>query len=490
MKKWVVMAGIAFILLIAVLAINALRMPGRQIDVPQNDEGAPPVEAAAQRLAQAVRFPTVSSQDATKVSGSKFDRMHAFLSASYPLLHAALNIRHVNQYSLLYEWPGSDAALRPVLLMAHQDVVPIDPGSADLWLQPPFAGAIAEGFIWGRGTLDDKGAVMALHEAAESLLAQGFRPRRTIYFAFGHDEEVGGREGSAKIAQWLAAQGVRLESVLDEGQVVTHGIVAGFDRPVALIGVAEKGYLNLEFVVEAEGGHSSMPPAHTAVGVLSAAIARLEDHPFPATLTEPVRSQLAFLGPEQGWFKRVVFANLWLFAPLVKAQMSNTPSTNALLRTTVAPTVLEGSIKDNVLAMRARAVVNLRLLPGTSSEAAIRRVAAIVDDPRVRIVATGTSRSEPSPVSSIEGEAFRKLHRAVKATFPEAIVSPSLVLGATDSRHFVPLADNVFRFLPARLGRDDLKRYHGVNERIGTQNYGEFIRFYMRYLRETAGQEP
>ena len=489
MQKWAVLAGAALMALAAVLAVNALRMSSRQIDVPRNDEVAPAVEAAAQRLARAVRFATVSSQDGSKVPGAEFERLHALLAASYPRLHTALRIRAINGYSLLYEWPGADASLRPILLMAHQDVVPIEPASADKWLHPPFGGVIANGCIWGRGTLDDKGALMALHEAAEALLAQGFRPRRTIYFAFGHDEEVGGRDGSAKIAEWLAARDVRLESVLDEGQVVTQGIVAGFDQPVALIGIAEKGYLSLEFVVEGEGGHSSMPPAETAVGVLSAAIARLQAHPFAATLTQPVRSQLAFLGAEQGWLKRVVFANLWLFAPLIKAQMTRAPATNALVRTTIAPTMLEGSVKENVLPMRARAVVNLRLLPGMSSEAAIGRVAAIVDDARVRIVASGPSRSEPSPVSSIESDAFRRLHRAVKATFPEAVISPSLVLGATDSRHFLAVADNVFRFVPARLGRDDLKRYHGVNERLGMENYGEFMRFYMRYLREAAGPE-
>jgi carboxypeptidase PM20D1 len=204
-------------------------------------------------------------------------------------------------------------------------------------------------------------------------------------------------------------------------------------------------------------------------------------------LTEPVRSQLAYLGPEQGWFKRLLFANLWLFAPLVKSQMEKAPSTNAMLRTTIAPTMLEGSIKENVLPMRARGVVNFRLLPGMSSDEAIRRVVAIVNDARVKIVATGTSLSEPSPVSSTDGEAFRKLHRAVKATFPDAIVAPSLVLGATDTRHFIAISDNLFRFLPARLGREDLKRYHGVNERLSVDNYGEFIRFYMRYLREAAG---
>ena len=486
MRKWTRAVIAAAAVLAAVLSFNAARFGSRQIDVPRNDEAAPDAAAAAQRLAQAVRFQTLSHQDAAKFPRSEFEGFHAFLARSFPRMQSALRRELINGYSLIYQWSGTEPSLKPVLVMAHQDVVPVDPASADKWLQPPFGGVVADGFIWGRGTLDDKGAVMALHEAAEALLAQGFRPKRTVYFAFGHDEEVGGRDGSAKIAEWLSAQGIRLESVLDEGQVVTEGIVPGFDKPVALIGIAEKGYLSVELVVEAEGGHSSMPPPHTAVGILSAAIARLEDSQFAATISDPVRSQFAFLGPEQGWFRRVLFSNLWLFAPLVKWQMEKAPSTNAMLRTTIAPTMLEGSIKENVLPMRARGVVNFRLLPGMSSEEAIRRVMAIVGDPRVRIAATGTSRSEPSPVSSTDSDSFRKLHRAVKATFQDAVVAPSLVLGATDTRHFIAISDDLFRFLPARLGREDLKRYHGVNERIGIDNYGEFVRFYMRYLREAA----
>ena len=487
MRKWSGVALVTVALVIAVLAVNTVRLRSRQVDVAPNVEVSPPPAAAAQRLAQAVRFRTISAQQPSSFAGAEFDHFRAFLAARYPRVGRALRKQVINAYSLLYEWPGTDASLKPVLLMAHQDVVPVDPASADQWLQAPFGGVISGGFIWGRGTLDDKGAVMALHEATETLLAQGFQPARTVYFAFGHDEEVGGRQGSLKIAEWLASQGVRLESVLDEGQVVTEGIVAGTGKPVALIGIAEKGYLSLEFVVQMEGGHSSMPPPHTAVGVLSAAIARLEANPFQPILTEPVRSQLAFLGPEQGWFKRALFSNLWLFAPLVKQQMEKTPATNAMLRTTIAPTMLEGSIKENVLPARARAVVNLRLLPGMSSDEAIRRVVAIVDDARVNIVATGTSLSEPSPVSSTDSEAFKKLHRTVQSTFPDAIVVPSLVLGATDSRHFIAISDNQFRFLPARLRPDDLSRYHGINERVGNENYAEFIRFYMRYLREAAG---
>ncbi|HEX7812090.1 MAG TPA: M20 family peptidase [Burkholderiales bacterium] len=487
MKKLAGSLFVILVLLVAVLAANTLRFGSRQIAMPADVERMPDVGAAVQRLAQAVRFRTVSSQDPASFPGGEFGALHAFLAGSFPRMHSALAREKINGHSLLYEWRGSDASLAPILLLAHQDVVPADPASLDQWTHPPFSGKVAEGFIWGRGTLDDKGSLMALHEAVEALLTEGFRPARTVYFGFGHDEEVGGRQGAAKISARLAERGIRLESVLDEGQVVTSGIVPGFNRPVALIGIAEKGYLSLELLVEAEGGHSSMPPRQTAIGTLAAAIARLENAPFPAALPEPVRRQFEYLGPEQGWVRRVLFSNLWLFSPLVRRQMEKTPATAAMLRTTTAPIMLEGSIKENVLPMRAQAVVNFRILPGSSTEEVVARVRAVVDDPRVRIAAIGTSSSEPSPVADPGGEAFTRLHRAVSATFPDAIIAPSLVLGATDTRHFIGIAANLFRFLPARLGPDDLKRYHGINERLPVDDYGKFIRFYMRYLREAAG---
>ena len=487
MKNWTLIAAGTFAMLVGVLALNALRLESRQFEVAPNAEAVPDSGAAARRLAHAVRFQTISHQDPEKFPGGEFARLQAYLSDNFPRVRSALRKRQANGHSFFYEWRGTDASLQPILLMAHQDVVPVDPASAAQWRHAPFSGTISEGFVWGRGTLDDKGALMALHEAAEALLAQDFKPRRTVFFAFGHDEEVGGQLGSRKIAQWFAAQAIRLESVLDEGQVVTEGIVAGFDRPIALIGIAEKGYVSLELTVDSEGGHSSMPPPHTAVGLLSAAIARLENNPFPATLSDPVRQQLAFLGPEQAGLRRVVFSNLWLFAPLVKSQMQKAPATNAMLRTTIAPTMLQGGVKENVLPMRARGVVNLRLAPGMSSQEAIRRVEAVIDDARVKIATTGSSPGEPSPVSSTGSDSFNRLHRSVAATFPDAIVAPSLVLGATDTRHFVAIAENVYRFLPARLTREDLARYHGVNERLSIENYADFVRFYMRYLREAAG---
>jgi carboxypeptidase PM20D1 len=485
-KLSLVLVAVVAALAIAV-AVNTLRFGSRQVIVPADAEQAPDAASAARRLAEAVRLQTISHQDPAQFPGVEFARLHAFLERSYPRLRAGLAREKVNGHSLLYEWKGSDPSLKPILLMAHQDVVPADPASLDKWSRPPFSGDIAEGFVWGRGTIDDKGSLVALHEAVEALLAQGFRPVRTVYFAFGHDEEIGGRQGAEKIAERLASRGVRLESVLDEGQVVTTGIVPGFDRPVALVGIAEKGYLSLELLVESDGGHSSMPPRHTSVGILAAAIARLEASPFPARLTEPVRRQFDYLGPEQGLARRIVFSNLWLFAPLVRSQMEKAPPTAAMLRTTIAPTMLEGSVKENVLPMRARAVVNFRVLPGTKNEDVLARVRAVIHDARVKVSPTGTSRSEPSPVADTNGAAFQRLHRAIAATFPDAIVAPSLVAGATDTRHFIGIADNLFRFLPARLAREDLKRYHGIDERVAVDNYAEFVRFYMRYLREAGG---
>jgi carboxypeptidase PM20D1 len=471
---------------VAVLAVNAMRFESRQIAVPPANESAPHLDAALQRLAQAVRLPTISTQDPSQVQAAQFEALHRLLEKSFPRLRKALKRERVG-LSLLYEWSGSDAQAQPILLLAHMDVVPAEPATLHEWTHPPFSGAIEGGFIWGRGTRDDKSSVMALHEAVEALLEQDFRPQRTVYFAFGHDEEAGGLQGAAQIAQVLDARGVRLLCVLDEGMPVTQGLLPGIEPPVALVGIAEKGYVTLELVARGESGHSSMPPLQTAAGILGAALARLDGSRFPATLTEPVREQFAFLGPEQGLLRRVLFSNLWLFGGLIEAQLGKSRAGNALIRTTAAPTMLEGSVKENVLPDQARALVNFRLLPGTSIDSLSRDVAAAVDDRRVLIKSFGTLRSEPSSVSSTRSPAFQHLHRAVEAVFPEALVAPSLLVGATDARHFAPFAETVFRFRPARTAPDDVARYHGVNERLSVQNYAEYLQFYMRYLREAGG---
>jgi carboxypeptidase PM20D1 len=390
---------------------------------------------------------------------------------------------------LLFTWQGKDDRLKPMLLMAHIDVVPVDPSTESSWHHAPFSGEIADGYIWGRGALDDKSSLMAILEAVESLLANNFRPARTIYLAFGHDEEIGGINGAAKIAALLRARHVELESILDEGLNVFTGTISGLDSPAALIGIAEKGYLSLELSVESAGGHSSMPPEHTAVGILVDALQKLKQPPFPARLNRPTHEMFAFLGPEMAFVKKLVLANLWLFSSLLEKTLAQSPQTNALIRTTLAPTMLNAGIKDNMLPSKASAVVNLRIAPGESTASATQYVRHMIADPAVMILPQAV-QLEPSAVSSIDSASFTVLHKTIRQTIPTAVVAPALLVAATDSRHYRSLTTNIFRFLPVTVGPDDIDRYHGIDERISVEDYERCIRFYAQLIINSNASVP
>lgn len=477
MRKALIAFGIAAIALVAFLVFRTVTFDSTQLEPAQLTPVDIDLERAAERLSSAIQLQTISSRDEPNASAEEFQKLHKQLAASFPEVHTKLGRETVNDSSLLYTWPGSDPALPPVLLAAHTDVVPA--GGAN-WNHPPFAGEIAGGFIWGRGALDDKASVMGILEAVEFLLRSGFQPRRTIYIAFGHDEEVGGENGAAAIAALLQSRGIALESVLDEGGAVTQGIVP-LDSPVATVGIAEKGYLTLELLVEAQGGHSMNPPPRTAIGALARAVANLESNPFPAEISGATRELFAHIGPEMPFYRRVVFANLWLFAPLVEHRLQAAPSTNAAIRTTIAATIFEAGVRENVLPAKARAVVNFRILPGDSVDQVISRVREVIDDPQIAVRALGKT-FEPSPVSDTEAAAYAHLARTIRAIFPEAVVAPYLVPGATDARHYAPLAKNVYRFLPLPLTSEDLARFHGVNERIALDDYRRLIEFYTQLL--------
>src|SRR5438093_217598 len=294
-------------------------------------------DRVAEHLAAAIRFRTVSHQDPAEDDRAQFAGLRALLARTYPKVHRSLVRELVNGDGLLYTWKGADASAKPVLLMAHQDVVPVEPGTEATWAHPPFDGVIADGFVWGRGALDDKASLVFLMEAVESLLAEGFRPRQTVYLASGFDEEVGGLQGAARIAALLATRGVRLGYVLDEGLLVSQGVVPDVQEPVASIGIAEKGYVSVELVAETEGGHSSRPPPETAIGVLAAALDRLQRRPMPARLRGAPRREMQALAAHMPFRQRVMLSNLWLFGPLVVRALEKTPTTNALVRTTLAP---------------------------------------------------------------------------------------------------------------------------------------------------------
>jgi carboxypeptidase PM20D1 len=368
--------------------------------------------------------------------------------------------------------------------MAHMDVVPVDPATEKSWTHGPFSGQVTDGYIWGRGTMDDKASVLGILEAAEQLLAEGFKPQRTVFLAFGHDEEIGGNNGAAKIAEDLRRRGVELEFVLDEGMNILNRIVPGISSPVALIGIAEKGYLSLRLSVERPGGHSSIPPADTAIGMVSRALQRLETKPFPSRLSGPTLEMFEYLGPEMPWANKLALANLWLLDPLVRKQLTKSPLTNAAIRTTLAPTLFNAGVKENVLPSTAAAVVNLRLLPGDSIASAVARVQRVIDEPRIKITPLAV-QMEASPISDIGSPSFTLIQRTIRQTAPTALVAPALLVAATDSRHYAGLTKNIFRFLPIALGPEDTKRYHGIDERISVDDYERCVRFYAQVIRNS-----
>ncbi len=489
-KRLILASLVLLIALAAVLAVNTLRQGSRQIAVAP----APPVEvdaaAVAETLAGAIRCQTVSNQDDARANAAEFARLHAWLALRFPRVHATLQRETVGGLSLLYTWRGSDPAARPIAFMAHQDVVPIAPGTGSAWQAPPFAGQVKDGFVWGRGAWDDKANLVAQLEAVETLLANGFRPRQTVYLAFGADEEVAGLRGAARIVELLRERNVRLDFVIDEGLLITEGVMPGLAAPAALIGVAEKGYLSVSMKVPSTPGHSSMPPppGGSAIARMSEALVRLEANQLPAGLRGVAREMFETVAPEMHGLQRVALSNLWLFGPVVRWQLEKAASTNAMLRTTTALTVVDAGNKENVLPGEARAMVNFRLLPGDSRDDVMWHVRREVGD-RFEVAQVPGS-SEPSPVSPTDSASYRLIERTIRSLFPDTVVAPGLMIGATDSRHFAGISDHVYRFSPVRAKPDDLPRFHGTNERIATANLVELVRFYHRLLTNLNGPLP
>lgn len=486
MRRFLLLLLVVVLALLAVLLVNTLRLPNHQLAaVPAAPAVAGAPDSALAHLAGALRIPTVSRSRYADTDTVPFDQLQAYLQRTFPLVYQRLRRQAVNHYGLLYEWPGTDPALKPLLLLAHQDVVPVLPGTASQWTRPPFAGQQAGGYLYGRGALDDKLNVLGQLEAVEALLRTGFRPRRTVLLAFGHDEETLGLRGATALAALVQQQHPQLEMVLDEGGLVKADGVAGLAQPVALVGVSEKGYLTLELTASGQGGHSSMPPALTSVGRVAAAVAKLEAAPFPARLDGGVSGLLAYLAPAVPFGKRVVFANQWLFGALIKKSLAATPSGNAALRTTTAPTIIRGGDKDNVLPIGATATVNFRLLPGDSVAAVLRRVQELVDDPQVQVKMVGQGRPA-SPVSSTDNAAFATLHRTIKSVFPQALVAPYVMVGAADARAYTRLCPQAtYRFMPVLMDQAAIESLHGTNERLRTSAYPDVIRFYAALIRNT-----
>lgn len=444
---------------------------------------------AVRRLSRVIQFETVSNQNPDDIPGDEFTRMHAFLKREFPLVHAHLTREVVNNYSLLFTWKGKREDLKPIMLTCHLDVVPVEPGTEADWDHPPFQGKVTDTHIYGRGTMDVQSGVMGILEAAEALLAHGYQPDRTVYLGFGHDEEIDGEFGAREISRILQERGVELEFLLDEGLPLVEQLFTGLKIPIALVAVAEKGYLSVELSCEASGGHSSVPQGITAIGRLSDAIRKLEQNPMPAKVDKLVKSSLVGMIPGLSYPFRIVFANIWMFQLALKRILMGRPETDAAMRTTTATTIFESGMKENLIPTQARAVVNFRLHPNDTVDDVLRHVERTIKDPTIRI-AKLDGYINPSPISSPKNPNFKLLTDTIRQVFPGVSVSPSLMVGATDARHYQNLTENVYRFFPLRATQDDLDRVHGTNERISIENYAEIIQFYARFILNTASSMP
>lgn len=490
-KRVLLTSGGVLALLAAVVLLRTFTYGGPPANVQAVALVPPPAidtHRAAEHLGQAIRFLTVTVAPGDPRDGQEGPWLdqQAWMVATYPTFHAVAEKETIpDSYSLLYTWTGSDSTLRPLLLMAHQDVVPINTGTEDDWTHGPFSGVVIDGYVYGRGAMDDKGSMVGLFEALDMLASEGFEPRRTILLMLGHDEEVSGSGAQAGVAL-LKSRGVEPEMALDEGMMIIDPSPLTAKR-TAFIGVAEKGYLTLKITATAEGGHSSTPPRNSATVRLARALVALDENQMPSHLSEPPVSELfAASADDLGFGTRLAFANQWLLGGMIEGQISAITSINAMIRTTTAPTMLTGSAKENVLAQRAVALVNFRVHPRDSAQATInhvKRVTAEIEGITVeQSLGSGIRGGDASPVSPTDNLAYGVLSAVASEISEGAPTVPALVIAATDSRYANAITPNVYRFAPVIVSTDEIAGIHGTDEKISVENVGRLVRGYAQTI--------
>ena len=484
--RWIGLgAGVLVLVCLVVVFGRTLSIESRQVAAGEHAT-ATVDSGAVGRLAGALRHPTVTKRDPARLDSAAYRDLYTDLEQAFPRVHETLDTTHVNDLSRLYTWRGANPTRPPVVLMAHVDVVPIESDSA--WTHPPFGGTVANGYVWGRGALDDKSSAVGILEAVSTLLKEGVEPDRPIHIAIGHDEEVGGPRGARALADRILDKGPPPALVVDEGGAITEGALPGLDRPLAVVGIAEKGYLSVELTATGEGGHSSAPPEQTSIESLNKALARLLADPLPARLDGVMGQTLDYVAPEVGLPMQAALANRWLTAPGLRWALNQEPATRAAIRTVQVPTRLDAGVKDNVIPTSARATINYRILPSHSVSRVQQHIQSALGDLPVTVEAGQTS--PPTSVSATQDSTFRLLQRTIRqVTSDSVVVAPYLVPGATDSRYYADATDHVYRLIPYTLTPDDRGRIHGVDERISVHDYHTVVRYYMRLIRN-AGALP
>ena len=429
-----------------------------------------------ENLRTLVRIPTISRAEVSETDWNPFDRFIETIAALYPRVHSTLTREIVDGHTLVFRWVGRSTADATVLL-AHYDVV----AATDLgWDHGAFdAHVTGEGedeTVWGRGTIDNKGAVVAILEAVEAQVAAGQVPASDIYLVFGHDEETHGT-GAASVARLLEERGIHPALVLDEGGALVQGFFPGVDRPMAAIGVAEKGTTVVRLVVDQHGGHASTPPRMTATVRLARAILRLNSRPFPSRFNRTTLDLIHIAGRNATGALGFAYRNTWLTRGLLKSVFTRrSPEANAMTRTTQAVTVLEAGHARNALPERATAVINMRVAVGSSIESAVAHVRRAVNDPLVAVELV--EGDEPMPVSPTTGQPWEILRATVESVYPHVIVAPYVQNGATDSRSFTRICSAIYRFTPFELSQEERDALHARNERIRSATFLRGIEFY------------
>jgi len=472
MKKIALLIGsVLLILAVIVLSKTITNSPGAH-QKSNVLEVLPP--AALAHMSQAIQIKTETPNDVFVFDTATFLNYRKFIETAYPLVHKNLPRTTIDSFNYIYEWKGTDTSLLPMVLMAHYDVVPVEASAVKLWHAVPYGGEVKEGYIWGRGVLDDKSSMISILEAAELQLAKNFKPKQTILLCFGADEESSGY-GATAVVKYFKSKNKRFDLVVDEGGEISTEDMKDIKRPIASIGVGEKGYVTLILTVEKAGGHSSIPGNTTAIDILSKGLYQLREKQMPAKLIPPIQAYLDRIsGYTENFGKKIMLSNRWLFEKQVVNSLAESPSTNALVRTTIVPTILNSGVRDNVIPTYATAYVNSRILPGETQKDVFNFVEKAVNDTNIKITYYPNYSTLPSPTTDINSMAFKRVESVINSIVDDVIVAPMLMVGATDSRNYREISDGVINFTPIT----NAKGYHGIDERLLVTDFQKCINFY------------